>query len=111
MSKTLPLPKLPTEFKQKWVAALRSGEYKQGQSLLLNGDNEYCCLGVACKVAGYTDKTIRNSEGYIKKTLTHVPIELRGLDPDNALVEKLIGFNDDKEWSFNRIAAYVERYL
>ncbi len=35
------------EIKQKWVAALRSGEYKQGQGEL-NGDGGYCCLGVLC---------------------------------------------------------------
>jgi len=35
---------------KKWVAALRSGEYKQIQNRL--GDpNGHCCLGVACEVA------------------------------------------------------------
>ena len=32
---------------EKWVAALRGGEYLQGKSTLRNGD-KYCCLGVAC---------------------------------------------------------------
>jgi hypothetical protein len=39
---------------QKWVDALRSGKYKQGQKALtvIAGDEELdCCLGVACKVA------------------------------------------------------------
>lgn len=33
----------------KWVAALRSGEYKQGKTYL-NRNNEYCCLGVLCEI-------------------------------------------------------------
>ena len=41
------------ELKAKWVAALRGGEFKQGQSMLHDpGDDSYCCLGVLCKVVG-----------------------------------------------------------
>jgi hypothetical protein len=32
---------------QKWVAALRSGEYAQTRGFL-HDSNGYCCLGVAC---------------------------------------------------------------
>lgn len=35
------------EIKAKWVAALRSGEYKQGMYVLRRGD-AFCCLGVLC---------------------------------------------------------------
>ena len=35
------------EVKKKWVAALRSGDYKQGQGHLKGGDG-FCCLGVLC---------------------------------------------------------------
>ena len=34
-----------------WVKALRSGKYKQGRGALRTGDM-YCCLGVACELAG-----------------------------------------------------------
>ncbi len=47
---------------QRWVEALRSGDYQQGQYLLrqpVAGDADvYCCLGVACELyieAGGTD--------------------------------------------------------
>ena len=36
-----------SEVKAKWIKALRSGEYEQGQ-LALRVDNKYCCLGVLC---------------------------------------------------------------
>lgn len=35
---------------KKWVAALRSGEYKQGKHCLQK-DGEFCCLGVLCDIA------------------------------------------------------------
>jgi len=39
--------------KRKWVEALRSGEYKQGQGALRDArDNTWCCLGVLCEVSG-----------------------------------------------------------
>lgn len=35
------------QIKAEWVAALRSGEYKQGIHLLKQ-DDKFCCLGVLC---------------------------------------------------------------
>jgi len=45
----------PEEARKAWVAALRSGEYKQGKQWLCTTDindipPEYCCLGVAVEV-------------------------------------------------------------
>lgn len=40
-----------TEIQKSWVAALRSGEYKQGQHRLVTvtgSEKTYCCLGVLC---------------------------------------------------------------
>jgi len=39
------------EIKQLWLDALRSGKYQQGKSLLRPTENNYCCLGVLCKIA------------------------------------------------------------
>lgn len=36
----------------KWIKALRSGEYSQGFSVLKSQWDDYCCLGVGCAVAG-----------------------------------------------------------
>jgi len=36
--------------KAKWVAALRSGEYKQAKENLQD-DKGYCCLGVLCVIS------------------------------------------------------------
>ena len=42
------------EIKEKWLKALRSGEYTQGQGFLKQmKDNtpQYCCLGILCDIA------------------------------------------------------------
>jgi hypothetical protein len=38
---------LKPEVREKWVAALRSGEYTQG-TRALNRDGKFCCLGILC---------------------------------------------------------------
>lgn len=42
---------MDAEIKAKWIAALRSGEYRQGRETMRQGDR-YCCLGVLCDVDG-----------------------------------------------------------
>lgn len=39
------------DLNKRWIEALESGEYKQTKNFLYDGVG-YCCLGVACKVAG-----------------------------------------------------------
>lgn len=45
------------EIAEKWVSALRSGEYQQGTGALVNHDMGngdilgHCCLGVLCEIA------------------------------------------------------------
>lgn len=47
--------KMVPEVKAKWLAALRSGEFKQGRVSLhkvwSQGVERFCCLGVLCKLA------------------------------------------------------------
>jgi len=43
--------KLPADFKAKWVEALRSGDYEQGD-YALRSVGGFCCLGVACDLSG-----------------------------------------------------------
>jgi hypothetical protein len=52
----------------KWVKALRSGKYKQGEGLLVQGKRnkkghkvfEYCCLGVLAEVSGFKKEELLN---------------------------------------------------
>jgi hypothetical protein len=69
----LPLPlkeyTMPKEFFDKWIQALESGEYIQGNGKLISsnpsGPNRYCCLGVACAISGF-ESTHFNDAGYIQ---------------------------------------------
>lgn len=38
------------EIAKKWVAALRSGKYRQAHNVLRSPDNAFCCLGVLCNL-------------------------------------------------------------
>lgn len=44
------MPKMNPEIKEKWLTALRSGDYAQGKGFLCkveeDGSKAYCCLGV-----------------------------------------------------------------
>jgi hypothetical protein len=59
--------KLDPEVKAKWVAALRSGDYRQGRGALatrLPDGVEYCCLGVLMEIAAEAGVTDRQESGY-----------------------------------------------
>lgn len=61
--------------KEKWVAALRSGDYKQGKKVLHNEDNNtYCCLGVLCDIAV--------AEGVVEGVETKEDLRLIGGESD-----------------------------
>ena len=107
--------KLPKEFKEKWIAALRSGEYNQGKEALtriikFSEFDSYCCLGVACIVAKQDiDKKELNS-GFIDtdylKNITEIPNEIKG-SQENKLVRVLVELNDGG-YSFIQISDWLE---
>lgn len=102
--------KLEPEFKAKWLAALRSGDYKQARNSLFNKlvvSNEageklkvptYCCLGVACKVLGIAE-TSRQYEAYMDLK-PQIPSELQ---------DRCITWNDTERFDFAQIADNIEK--
>lgn len=81
-------PKLPKAFKNKWIKALRSGDYKQGEDLLkaqqytedgikIKGEYKYCCLGVAGDICG---ASVGDRAYLIKgmRGLSKIPEAIRG---------------------------------
>lgn len=64
----------------KWVNALRSGKYKQGEmGYLKDSEGGYCCLGVLCEVVGQEAK----------------PWDDGGNETASPLVQKLSGLKTD----------------
>jgi hypothetical protein len=59
---------MKAEIKEKWVAALRSGDYRQTQGALarrgsLGGPLSHCCLGVLCEIAAENGVVSRHDDG------------------------------------------------
>lgn len=52
----------------KWVEALRSGKYEQGEYQLRTEDDKFCCLGVLCEVRGIKSKRVRAAYLYLGKS-------------------------------------------
>jgi hypothetical protein len=118
------------ELKSKWIAALRSGEYKQGKGYLRDGDT-WCCLGVLATIQGYEvpDKTETILEYYWKESLGYNVHVLAGMNDgsleqvavtlsiwEKRLVESglpLPIYPEDltKRYTFLEIADYIERTL
>ncbi len=92
--------------RKAWVEALRSGKYQQTTGTLTDQEG-YCCLGVACLVAGKSDSDIE-SEGTLNR-LNDVRAfyGLRGSDGDFD-GSSLVWLNDDAQKSFAEIAAVIE---
>jgi len=83
-----------------WVAALRSGDYRQTQGALSTPDEDsFCCFGVACKVFQFaltdhlrTYEEVLQELGLLRSEASH-----------------LIQLNDELEQSFDQIAGYLEQ--
>lgn len=121
------------DVKQKWIAALRSGDYKQTREQLRR-KNSYCCLGVLTDLydkdkVESKDRWCGDSYSYVNgeakckansilpppvmewaglkecnPTVKH-PSNKMGLDPDFASLAYL---NDSKKLNFNQIADIIE---
>lgn len=109
--------KLPKVFKRKWLAALRSGKYKQGKLNLYDKKYDvYCCLGVACDIVGYHEYLARHGgRGNIARQRIKVPQILHGQE-EGSISEKLIYMNDGswsykKSKTFKQIANWIENNL
>lgn len=100
--------KLPEDFKAKWVAALRSGEYKQGK-YLLHDEGRFCCLGVACRVAGLDINLIGYSKYTNSMPYRSMPSFFRYADPGSP-AWGLAKMNDNGK-TFSEIADYIEANL
>jgi hypothetical protein len=107
--------KLPVKMKATWIAALRSGKYKQGRNRLARnsekpGEYEFCCMGVLGISQKRRLKNILNAEFLSEVNLC--PAALLAKDPDGTdMEERLADFNDERGWSFKRIATWIEKNL
>ncbi len=128
------------EIKEKWVAAIRSGKYKQGKRRLkkinhLTGDLEYCCLGILCEIHAEEtgiDFHLSNGNFMYYNHGTFLPeividwaglpkenhnIDIEGLSPDTLVVVERDGrqtnlaYLNDNVLDFEGIAGIIEEQL
>lgn len=97
------------ELKAKWIAALRSGEWKQGQDVLRDHKDRYCCLGVLHQLASG-----KKPSRYWAHS-DRAPASDECDRPDETLlpskvIRALVGMNDGGK-SFAEIADYIEAHL
>lgn len=105
------------EVKEKWLIALRSGEYKQGMSCLKNKTTrtKYCCLGVLIEVTVPERFTNEGSiqdpitKQYLRGTLSSDLREKFKLEELNT--HTLIDMNDHQNKNFKEIADFIEENL
>ena len=115
--------------KDKWVRALRSGEYAQGMYSLKDtaeGITRYCCLGVLCDLhSKETGNQWSEEDDYLEEDTSLPPevIEWAGLDSDlphiRSLDTNLATINDGdghvnspfRAYSFQEIADLIEQNL
>jgi len=124
--------KLPKRFLAKWLVALRSGDYLQGQGLLYNKEtNGFCCLGVAGAICGNSlekmdgQEMFRIEDAEVPKSVVpnkKFPQELKYQtihDDDNEFIVTLACMNDGnesaeganptrKKYTFPEIADWLE---
>ena len=109
------------DIKDKWINALRSGEYKQGTGALKNSNDAFCCLGVLCDLhAKETDaRWVDVQEGWLASyfgsdgELPDEVIEWAGLKlRDPVICDHFISTYNDKEgYSFDQLADLIEKHL
>jgi hypothetical protein len=100
------------ELKQKWVDALRSGEYRQSKCGLRTPDG-FCCLGVLCDIVdpngwrktnvGAYSHPLGTWDGFL---ISISKLGMPGIPNQYVLAEK----NDSEDWTFDQIADYIETY-
>lgn len=98
-----------TPFAQKWVAALRSDEYKQGTGRL-RGVAGFCCLGVACDLAvkeGIIGGYVGNDSDLENYPAVQGALGLRGLCGCYGGMS-LVELNDHLNLPFEEIADIIE---
>lgn len=98
---------LEPKVKAEWLAALRSGDFKQGKDYLRTGKNTFCCLGVLCHIKDPDPWSEHEAGWCYGHSICLLPTEEDLSENEQAKLSKM---NDDGK-SFSEIADYIERSL
>lgn len=110
------------EIKQKWIDALRSGDYKQTNGRLRQ-DDKFCCLGVLCNILfpNYWRFTQSGwTHGACEYVLPSEVIEAAELSDNNPTItgysmpdedDSSLAWYNDAGMTFEQIAEMIEKNL
>ena len=108
------------QVKEKWLSALRSGDYKQTKSCLHKGDG-FCCLGVLCDLYGKENELEWEPNAFYSGiysfqdstvTLPLSVIEWAGVEDENPeICETPLSRLNDNGSTFNEIADLIEEHF
>jgi hypothetical protein len=111
------------EIKKQWVAALRSGAYKQGTGRLhdtYRGEDRFCCLGVLCDLAAREGVVNVRSSGpdilYDDEAdvLPQSVMDWSGVESEDGRLTTCLpalALMNDQGTTFAQLADEIERYL
>lgn len=110
--------KLEKKFRTKWLKALTSGSYRQADGILVDvkkSKNNYCCLGVACRMINIPVKDMDTKEmpsELLPKEKKQLPAAFFAnsfaRNKDSKFAKDLAKKNDAGD-SFKKIAKYIEK--
>jgi hypothetical protein len=98
---------MPQASKDKWLTALRSGEYKQGTGWLhTETDNAYCCLGVLqhCLTGEVEDDILPTIDWCVRNNINYANNSIN----IDGIVTSFPALNDFVKLSFSQIADIIE---
>lgn len=110
---------------KKWIAALRSGEFEQGERRLRTLDDKFCCLGVYEHISGtkcepyYYNKCYRYFDkaslvdSFAGMTIASVrKLGLKGtlgdIVDENGIQDSALSYMNDSGKTFEEIADFIE---
>jgi len=101
------------ELKKRWIDALRSGKYIQGDSTLRffdadSGKDTFCCLGVLCDLIEPNNWTHSNGDWCWAQKVEVPPDHYIGILGLNIPFRIYTVMNDKEHKSFYEIADYIE---
>ena len=109
--------------KDKGIAALRSGDYKQGRGALQNKEGAFCCLGVlgdCMPDLTYWKRTNATAQMLVAQNTEVGHYDYSGATIPNSVREKIGLFNGDQAHllyqndsgaSFQEIADWIEKNI
>jgi hypothetical protein len=82
--------------KKKWINALRSGRFKQGNGCLRSGEG-HCCLGVLCEITG---------NGKNRDMTNSYPVDSDPLGANESTVGNFMGLSVKTQFTLARLNDY-----